>query len=93
MESKTKCVHVKIYGNVQGVGFRNFVKNLATKLNLKGWVKNSHDGSVEAIFEGKEQEIKKILEYCKKGPSLAKVIRVEVSDEKLKGFNNFEIRY
>lgn len=60
--------HVIISGRVQGVGFRHFTNKNAKALGLKGWIRNLPNGNVEAVFEGEEQEVLKMLELCKKGP-------------------------
>ncbi|MEM5802153.1 MAG: acylphosphatase [Candidatus Aenigmatarchaeota archaeon] len=88
-----KCVFVKIHGFVQGVGFRHYIRSFAKKLDIKGWVRNAEDGTVEAIFEGSENSVNKILEFCKKGPELANVSRIEVKEESPYGFIDFEIRH
>lgn len=86
-------VHVFVYGIVQGVFFRHNTKKLADELGLKGFVRNI-SGGVEAVFEGPDDAIKKMLVFCKNGPSGARVDRLEVKREKYKEeFNNFEIRY
>ena len=61
-----KRVKIKIFGVVQGVGFRYFTFRNAKNLGLKGYVKNLEDGSVEALFEGENEKIKKMLELCEK---------------------------
>jgi acylphosphatase len=71
-------VHVVIRGRVQGVAFRHSLKRQATWNNIRGWVRNLPDGSVEALFQGQEAEIEKILKWCKKGPPSAGVEEVEV---------------
>jgi acylphosphatase len=68
-----KQVHVFISGNVQGVGYRQFVKQNARKLGLTGWVRNTEDGGVEAVLQGEEAMITVMIEQCKKGPFLAEV--------------------
>ena len=78
-----KRVHVFISGYVQGIGFRSFVKYNASKLGLKGGVKNTND-KVEAIFEGNEEAIQQMLEICKQGPRLSKVESLEVKEESYK---------
>lgn len=79
-----------ISGFVQGVGFRQFVKSNAQKLNLKGWVRNLPDNRVEALFEGSKEKIEEMISLCGKGPFLSEVENVEVvweySKEKLEGF-------
>jgi len=88
-----KCVYVKIHGFVQGIGFRHYIRRFAKKLSLKGWVRNAEDGTVETMFEGNDEAVNKMLTYCKMGPELAKVSKIEVKEEKPYGFVNFEIRH
>ncbi len=84
--------HVWISGRVQGVFFRAHTKEVAEKLGLTGWVRNLPDGRVEAVFEGEEEAVKEAIEWCKRGPPLAKVERVEVRYEDPTGeFKDFRI--
>jgi len=84
--------HVWISGRVQGVFFRAHTKEVAEKLGLTGWVRNLPDGRVEAVFEGEEDAVKEAIEWCKRGPPLAKVERVEVRYEEPTGeFKDFRI--
>lgn len=86
--------HVLISGRVQGVWFRASTKQKAEQLGLTGWVRNTADGSVEAIFEGDEKQIQDMLEWCHHGPSLAKVTNVKIKNqEPTNGFDCFSIRY
>jgi acylphosphatase len=73
---------IVIKGEVQGVGFRFFVRAKAQALGLKGWVRNNDDNSVEVCAEGERMLIEKLIEFCRKGPSMAKVEDVEVKWEK-----------
>ncbi|HEX7628376.1 MAG TPA: acylphosphatase [Candidatus Methanoperedens sp.] len=85
-------VHVFVSGKVQGVFFRSSTKEKAQVLGLKGWVRNLADGRVEAVFEGEEEAIEKMLEWCKSGPEYAKVTGIEVVSEPYKGeFNEFKL--
>ncbi len=68
-----KQAHVFISGSVQGVGYRQFVKHTARKLDLTGWVRNTEDGGVEAVLQGEESMIEVMIEQCKKGPILSEV--------------------
>jgi acylphosphatase len=87
------CAHVIISGRVQGVWFRASTKQKAKQLRLNGWVRNNPDGNVEAIFEGDENLIKEMLNWCHNGPPLAKVTNVEVIyEEPSNGFSDFFIR-
>lgn len=85
------AVHVYISGFVQGIGFRQFLKNNARKLNIKGWVKNLPDGRVEAMFAGDQSNIKTMVEFCRKGPFLAEVKNVETEEIEDQEFEDFEI--
>jgi acylphosphatase len=90
---KVRC-HIFVSGKVQGVFFRQNTLEKAKTLGLKGWVRNTQDGSVEAVFEGEKEKVEKILEWMKIGPPLAKVENVEIKFEDFKGeFDDFEIRY
>ena len=80
-----KRYHIFISGIVTGVYFRGFIKNKAEKLGIKGWVKNTTDGKVEAVFEGEESNLDKIIEYCRHGPWTAQVENVEVIAENYTG--------
>jgi acylphosphatase len=87
-------IHVIISGKVQGVWFRVNTKNKAEQLNLTGWVRNTSDGKVEAIFEGEERDINKMIKWCYEGPPLANVKNVNVETKsQLNGFLRFEIKY
>lgn len=87
-----KRVHVLIKGKVQGVGFRASTRRRAKNLELAGWVKNRDSGDVEAVFEGSKESINEMLDWCKKGPSLAKVVDVKVEDEEPKVLESFEVK-
>jgi len=73
-----KRAHVFISGFVQGVGFRHFISKRALELELKGWVRNTNNNQVEVCFIGEEENIKKAIEICKKGPFLSEVKNVDV---------------
>jgi len=84
--------HVWISGRVQGVFFRAHTKELADELGLTGWVRNLPDGRVEAVFEGEEDAVLRAIEWCKRGPPLASVEKVEVRYEEPTGeFKDFRI--
>lgn len=63
----------EVLGRVQGVGYRYFVRTAATRLGVKGWVKNDRDGSVRVEAEGTVLQLNQLLEALKHGPSLASV--------------------
>ncbi|RLF23895.1 MAG: acylphosphatase [Thermoprotei archaeon] len=78
-------VLVRIYGVVQGVGFRAFAQYHARRLGLKGYVKNLSDGSVEIVAEGPRVKIEQYLDIIRRGPPSAIVERVEVYYKDYKG--------
>ena len=87
-----KQAHVFISGFVQGVRFRKFIKDNAQKLEVNGWARNTRDNRVEALFEGKEENVKKLIEVCNKGPFFAEVKDVVVEwEEAQQMFENFQI--
>ena len=85
--------HLKIYGKVQGVGFRAWAKKTAESLFLKGWVKNCDDKSVECEVSGKKENIDFFVIACKKGPLFANVENIQKRQECFKKFKNFSIYY
>jgi acylphosphatase len=87
-----KRMHVYISGRVQGVFFRAYTQATAQSLSLTGWVRNLSDGRVEAVFEGKDENIAAMLEWCGKGPPYAVVRDVDVFEEPPTGeFPDFRI--
>lgn len=83
-----------ISGRVQGVGYRFFAKARADELSLVGWVRNLHDGRVEALAQGASADLAKFSELLGQGPTRAKVDRVEARkiglQESLKKFDIVE---
>ena len=85
---------VYVHGLVQGVFFRANTRKVAKRLGLRGYVRNLPDGRVEAVFEGDEENVRKAIEWCRKGPPLARVEKVEVVWEEPRGdFDDFVILY
>ncbi|MCJ7791561.1 MAG: acylphosphatase [Dehalococcoidia bacterium] len=84
-----------VYGRVQGVFFRYFVRDVARRLGLKGYVHNLASGdAVEVQAEGEKRQLNKLLEQLKVGPSGARVERVEVKWADYSGrFDDFSVRY
>ncbi len=83
--------HVLIYGKVQGVGYRFSTSQTAVSLGINGWVKNLPDGRVEAVFEGREEAVEKMINWCYTGPRSAVVQDVLVRYEQVEGIDGFEI--
>ena len=89
-----KRIHVYISGIVQGVCFRAATRRAAVGLNLSGWVRNMEDGNVEAVIEGKDADVEKMLAWCKIGPPAARVEKVIIAEEHYTGgFSGFSIKY
>jgi acylphosphatase len=76
---------VRIRGRVQGVFFRAEARARAESLGVSGWVRNTADGSVEALFEGDPERVDSMLEWCRRGPGGARVDEVEVAEEPPRG--------
>ena len=74
---KPKAVILKVYGKVQGVGFRFYTQKKARELMLKGFVQNNFDGSVYIEAEGEAEKLELFIQWCKEGPSWARVTKVE----------------
>lgn len=86
-------VHLFASGRVQGVWFRQSTEQRARELGLTGWVRNLPDGRVEVVAEGGEEPVAQLVEYCRQGPPLARVDRLEAEDEPPTGeFAGFEAR-
>jgi acylphosphatase len=72
-----KTLRVIITGRVQGVCFRAWTFEEATRRNLSGWVRNRRDGAVEALFSGPPESVDEMLHVCRKGPPSARVDDIE----------------
>jgi acylphosphatase len=87
-----RTIQVRIEGRVQGVGYRAFVERNALALGLDGWVRNRRDGSVEALFQGPDAAIDKMLRLCRQGPPASTVANVETIGEDVGAFTGFDVR-
>jgi len=86
--------HVFVSGRVQGVFFRSETKRKADSYGVKGWVRNLPDARLEAVFEGEEEAVKALVEFCKRGPLGATVANVDLTWENCAGkFRGFKIKY
>jgi acylphosphatase len=85
--------HVRISGQVQGVFFRDSTRQKAEELGLAGWVKNTPEGQVEALFEGPSERIREMVSWCEEGPRHASVENVDTDFEGASGdLEGFEVR-
>ena len=72
--------HIVVHGRVQGVGYRDAAVQAAFALNIKGWVRNRSDGTVEAHAQGPPDAVDRYVEWCTQGPPLARVFKVDATD-------------
>lgn len=84
--------HVFVSGTVQGVYYRASTRDAARDAGVDGWVKNLDDGRVEAVFEGEEDAVESMVEWCHTGSDAASVEAVEVEYGDPDGESGFEIR-
>jgi acylphosphatase len=79
-------------GRVQGVGFRYWAHSRAAPLGVSGWVRNTLDGDVEAVFEGPREHVELLVRWFREGPSAAYVDRLDVEWQEPEGEHGFAIR-
>ena len=77
---------------MQGVFFRDSARREAEKIGVAGWITNTSDGTVEAVFEGTDDAVEAMLGFCREGPGGADVEQVEVSEEEPEGLDGFSVR-
>jgi acylphosphatase len=85
--------HVVVHGWVQGVGFRFWCEYRARELGVRGWVRNLDDGDVEAVFEGDDEAVTRMLGWVRVGPKHATVSSIDVREETPRAEAGFDIRY
>jgi acylphosphatase len=83
---------VVVSGRVQGVFFRDSLREQASAAGVFGWVRNRSDGAVEAVLEGPESAIEAVLRFARTGPPRASVTDVQAFEEEPEGLRGFEIR-
>lgn len=82
--------HLVVSGRVQGVFFRDSVRERAQQAGIAGWVANRSDGAV--VLEGEPGAVEEVIDFCRSGPSRADVDDVEVSEQEPEGLTGFEVR-
>jgi len=87
-----KAVRARIFGRVQGVWYRGWTVEQATRLGLTGWVCNRADGTVEALFAGPSDRVDAMLSACREGPPSALVRDIAVEPASDPGLDGFEQR-
>ena len=80
-----------IKGRVQGVFYRATARDVAQKLQVKGWVRNTEEGFVEALVSGDAEQVRKFIEWCHKGPAMAEVSEVISTQTDEQNFEGFQI--
>jgi acylphosphatase len=86
-----KAVRLLIYGAVQGVLYRSFIKDNADKNNVKGFVRNLADGRLEVFLEGEPENVDNMIAICKRGPAHSNMRKMEEKEEKFQDFKEFKI--
>jgi acylphosphatase len=76
-----KSVRLRIVGRVQGVGYRLWAMRTAAQLDLRGWIRNRLDGSVEALVTGAQEDVAAMIRACRRGPPGARVTDVAAVPE------------
>ena len=84
---------IKVYGRVQGVGFRFAAINKARYLGIKGFVRNQPDGSVYLKTKKKELNVNEFIKWCYEGPRHGLVQNVDVLEGEVRNYKLFEVRY
>jgi acylphosphatase len=94
MTLEQRRLEAQVYGQVQGVGYRYFARQVARRLNLQGYVRNRADRSVEVVAEGEKRALDQLLTQLKQGPSAAIVERVDAKWLPSRHtFLGFEVRF
>jgi len=83
---------VIVSGLVQGVFFRDTCRRMAQQHGVAGWVRNRPDGTVEAVFEGPDDRVDRLVQWARRGPSRAIVSHITVAGEPPEGLSGFAIR-
>jgi acylphosphatase len=87
-----KAIHFKVSGRVQGVWFRAYTQDAATRNGLLGWVRNLRDGRVEGWAEGEEAHLEQLITFLHQGSPHARVDDLEVEWVEPEGHEAFDIR-
>lgn len=85
-------IHFIVSGRVQGVFFRATCKNLADRYQITGWVRNMPDGQVEGMATADTAKLQILRDWLRQGPELARVLRLDITEQPLQEFDNFAIR-
>ena len=92
MSNEVVRKRVRVHGRVQGVFFRDSMRERAGAHGVGGWARNMPDGSVEAVLEGEPEAVERVVRFLHTGPPHAEVERVEVREEEPEGLGEFSVR-
>jgi len=87
----SKHLNIRVYGEVQGVFFRDSVRRKAEELGIKGFARNEPDESVYIEAEGLQEVLEKLVNWCWEGPESARVAKVEIEEGDTKNFEDFRV--
>jgi len=86
-----KSLRLYVEGAVQGIFYRNFVKENAEKYGVNGFVRNLEDGRIEVFLEGDGETVNKMIEICQQGPKHSQVKKITMKTEPFQGLKNFKV--
>ena len=86
-----KSTRLFLTGTVQGIFFKQFIKEHADKNNIKGFLRKLEDGRVEIFLEGNQDNVDAMAEICKRGPQHSNIRNIEQKEEKFQDFKDFKI--
>jgi acylphosphatase len=86
-------IHLIIKGKVQGVFFRATAKDVADKIGVQGWVKNTEEGHVEIMASGSDEQLQQFMAWCRMGPKKAIVTDVVLNQSQEERFGEFKITH
>jgi len=85
---------IRIFGKVQGVGYRFYATRVARRLELRGWIRNLRDGTVDAAVEGEAQAIDEWIEELREGPRYAEITKIEQERKEYTGkLGDFDVKF
>jgi len=86
-----RSLRLFITGSVQGIFFRQFIKDHADKNSVKGYIRNLEDGRIEIFLEGSGEDVEAMSSICKRGPQHANIRKIEERPETFQDFKEFKI--
>ncbi|WP_370617936.1 acylphosphatase [Mumia qirimensis] len=90
--ARESAVHVVVRGRVQGVFYRDTLRRRADAAGVRGWVRNTEDGAVEALLVGRPTAVDRLIEWMRSGPEDAVVLKLVTEPATDPGVDTFEVR-